>query len=327
MQRAARLRRHPRRRAEGSGRHRRSAAKRRHREGRSRRRSVRSLPRHGQGPAAARTEITLFKSVGTAIEDLAAAMLVWQASRDQGRTRQSSRGDVETARHDSFGQNLRPDDPRGARRGARRRRRHRRLRVLSAVAAPSRLRGGARARRARAAAAPQKVALSVDADDAISPPIVEALKPDMLQLHGTETPERVAAVQNALRPAGDEGAADRRTPPISRRSGSMPVADRLLFDARAPRDATRPGGLGKPFDWHLLRQPRSRRCRSCCRAGSMPAMSPRRCASRARRGVDVSSGVERAPGEKDPRQDPRLHPRRARRPTATLAAQKIASSA
>ena len=57
-----------------------------------------------------------------------------------------------------------------------------------------------------------KVALTVDADDATLAGIVDALQPDMLQLHGKETPERVTAVRQALRPAGDEGAADRRTP-------------------------------------------------------------------------------------------------------------------
>ena len=78
------------------------------------------------------------------------------------------------------------------------------------------------------------------------------------------------------------------------------VADRLLFDARAPREATRPGGLGKPFDWHLLESldpgvP-------FMLSGGLDAGNVGRGAarSRARPAVDVSSGVERRPGEKDP---------------------------
>ena len=95
-----------------------------------------------------------------------------------------------------------------------------RLRVLSAVAAPSRLRGGARARRARARTG-QKVALSVDADDDWLAASIEALKPDMLQLHGRETPERVAAVRS---PFGLPvmKALPIASAPTCRRSGSTP---------------------------------------------------------------------------------------------------------
>ena len=78
------------------------------------------------------------------------------------------------------------------------------------------------------------------------------------------------------------------------------VADRLLFDARAPREATRPGGLGRPFDWRLLAglDPGV----PFMLSGGLDAGNVARgaCASRARAGVDVSSGVERAPGDKDP---------------------------
>ena len=80
-----------------------------------------------------------------------------------------------------------------------------------------------------------------------------ALQPDMLQLHGKETPARVDRAQAALRPAGDEGDSGRgEERPRARRATYAAIADRLLFDARAPREATRPGGLGKAFDWQLL---------------------------------------------------------------------------
>ena len=97
----------------------------------------------------------------------------------------------------------------------------------------------------------RKVAVTVDADDALLARIIETLEPDMLQLHGHDTPQRVAVVRESF------GLPVMKVLPIETKSDLLPisshtgVADRLLFDARAPREATRPGGLGKPFDWHL----------------------------------------------------------------------------
>lgn len=143
-----------------------------------------------------------------------------------------------------------------------------------------------------------KVALTVNANNETLADIVAALKPDMLQLHGTESPERVAVVRSRF------GLPVMKALPIATRADLSPireyanVADRLLFDARAPETATRPGGLGKTFDWALL-------------AGlntDVPYMlsgglGPDNVAEAIRitraPGVDVSSGVERAPGEKD----------------------------
>ena len=146
------------------------------------------------------------------------------------------------------------------------------------------------------------MALTVDANDEMLAAIIAALKPDMLQLHGKETPERVVAVRTRFGlpvmkalPIADARRSCRRSAIYAN------VADRLLFDARAPQDATRPGGLGKPFDWTLLKGVDAGRSRSCSPAGSMPDNVAEAIAHhRARRGVDVSSGVERAPGEKDP---------------------------
>src|ERR1044071_2083980 len=98
-----------------------------------------------------------------------------------------------------------------------------------------------------------KVALAVDANDEMLRGIVDALKPDLLQLHGHETPERVATVRSRF------GVPVMKVLPISERSDLSPirefanVADRLMFDARPPQDATRPGGLGRAFDWTLLK--------------------------------------------------------------------------
>jgi len=157
----------------------------------------------------------------------------------------------------------------------------------------------ARALGARVRGRARKVALSVDADDDFLAATIDALKPDMLQLHGRETPERVVVVRTRF------GLPVIKALPIETRSDLSPirlhadVADRLLFDARPPRGATRPGGLGKSFDWSLL-------------AGVNPSVpymlsggldvSNVAEALRITRApaVDVSSGVERAPGVKDP---------------------------
>jgi phosphoribosylanthranilate isomerase len=144
-----------------------------------------------------------------------------------------------------------------------------------------------------------KVALSVDADDATLTAIVESLKPDMLQLHGVEPPERVTALR------GHFGLPVMKAVPIAERKDLArievykTVADWLIFDARAPRDATRPGGLGTPFDWTLLKgiDPGIPYMLS----GGLDAGNVAEALRITRApGVDVSSGVERAPGEKDP---------------------------
>ena len=77
------------------------------------------------------------------------------------------------------------------------------------------------------------------------------------------------------------------------------VADRLIFDAMAPRDATRPGGLGKPFDWRLL-QNLDPRVPFMLSGGLDPGNVAQAIRTTGPGGVDVSSGVERAPGDKDP---------------------------
>jgi phosphoribosylanthranilate isomerase len=143
-----------------------------------------------------------------------------------------------------------------------------------------------------------KVALTVDADDATLAAVVEALKPDMLQLHGVETPERVTALRSRF------GLPVMKALPIAERKDLAridlykKVADRLIFDARAPQDATRPGGLGTPFDWTLLKgvDPGIPFMLSGgLDAGNVAEALRITCGP----GVDVSSGVERAPGEKD----------------------------
>jgi phosphoribosylanthranilate isomerase len=144
-----------------------------------------------------------------------------------------------------------------------------------------------------------KVALIVDADDATLDAIVEALRPDMLQLHGKEPPARVADVKRRLRLPVMKAIPVETSADLAAVPAYAGVADRLLFDARAPRAATRPGGLGKPFDWHLLQD--VDRAVPFMLSGGLDAgnVAEALVVTRAA-GVDVSSGVERAPGEKDP---------------------------
>jgi phosphoribosylanthranilate isomerase len=145
----------------------------------------------------------------------------------------------------------------------------------------------------------RKVALSVDATDAELERVVEALKPDMLQLHGKETPERVVAVRSRF------GLPVMKALPIEQKSDLAPirvyekVVDWMLFDGRAPREATRPGGLGKTFDWALLEN-LDLKIRFMLSGGLDAGNVAEALRVTRAPAVDVSSGVERAPGEKDP---------------------------
>jgi phosphoribosylanthranilate isomerase len=144
----------------------------------------------------------------------------------------------------------------------------------------------------------QKVALTVDADDALLAGIVEALQPDVLQLHGHEPLARVMALKQRFGLSVMKAIAIATERDLAAVADYAAVADRLLFDARAPREATRPGGLGNAFDWHLLQDIRPglpfMLSGGLDEANVAEALRVTRAP-----GVDVSSGVERAPGEKD----------------------------
>ncbi len=143
-----------------------------------------------------------------------------------------------------------------------------------------------------------KVALVVDATDAALDAIVEGVPLDMLQLHGHETPERVAEVRSRY------GLPVMKVVAVSD-EGDLPaimdyalVSDQLLIDAKPPRDAVLPGGNGLAFDWRLVAQ--RRWLRPWMLAGGL---TPENVAQAIRltnvRQVDVASGVESAPGVKD----------------------------
>lgn len=152
---------------------------------------------------------------------------------------------------------------------------------------------------ARAKGRALRVALLVDPDDAELATTVAALDPDVLQLHGAETPARVAEIRArfgrpVMKAIGVAGAADLA------RVSAYPGAERILLDAKPPKRADAlPGGNGVAFDWSLL-------------AGVDPGVSfmlsggldpdnvAQAIAVTGARAVDVSSGVERRPGDKDP---------------------------
>lgn len=143
-----------------------------------------------------------------------------------------------------------------------------------------------------------KVGLIVDAEDALIDRLLGRVPLDMLQLHGTESPERVAEISArfGLPVMKAVGVAD---------EGDLPaldeyarVADQILVDAKPPKGAAVPGGNGIAFDWRLI----------AGRRWPVPWMlagglTPDNVAEAIRltgaQQVDVSSGVERAPGEKD----------------------------
>lgn len=144
-----------------------------------------------------------------------------------------------------------------------------------------------------------KVGLVVDADDTTLGRIVERGKIDMLQLHGAESPARVAEIRSrfglpVMKAILVETAAD-----VDRARDFETVADRLMFDARPPKDATRPGGNARPFDWTLLkgRAP----AKPWLLAGGLSAANVAEAVrASGASAVDVSSGVETAPGSKSP---------------------------
>jgi len=144
------------------------------------------------------------------------------------------------------------------------------------------------------------VAVTVDADDAFLDAIVASLRPDLLQLHGHETPERVAALKARHRLPVMKAVSLREAADLRRLDAYVGIADRFLLDAKAPAGARLPGGNGVAFDWSLLaglgRRVPYMLSGGINRANLRAALTQVRPA-----GIDVSSGVESAPGRKDER--------------------------
>lgn len=143
------------------------------------------------------------------------------------------------------------------------------------------------------------VAVTVDADDALLTEIALILKPDLIQLHGSETPERAVQARTLTGARIIRALSVRTAADIDAASDWEPVVDHLMFDAKPPEGSALPGGVGASFDWSLL----------AGRAFDRPwflagGLNPTNVAEAVRITgaplVDVSSGVESAPGVKDP---------------------------
>lgn len=143
------------------------------------------------------------------------------------------------------------------------------------------------------------VAVTVDASDAFLDEIVAAMHPDMLQLHGSETPERVTQVKaryslSVMKALSVSEAAD-----LERIKPFIGVADRFLFDAKPPKGSQLPGGNGVAFDWHILAGLDA--SVDYMLSGGLNAANIGDALRLANPpGIDISSGVESAPGVKDP---------------------------
>ncbi|SMH52107.1 phosphoribosylanthranilate isomerase [Maritimibacter sp. HL-12] len=143
-----------------------------------------------------------------------------------------------------------------------------------------------------------KVALVVDPDDALLDQITAQVPIDMLQLHGGESPARVAAIRAryglpVMKAVGIAEASD-----LEKLDTYLPVADQILVDAKPPKGAEVPGGMGVPFDWRLIAG--RHWSKPWMLAGGLTAQNVGLAVKlTGARQVDVSSGVESAPGVKD----------------------------
>jgi len=143
-----------------------------------------------------------------------------------------------------------------------------------------------------------RVALTVDADDAMLDELTGAVPLDMLQLHGHESPARVAGIKKryglpVMKAVGISGETD-----LSQIDFYAKAADQLLIDTKPPPEASRPGGNARTFDWQLLSG--RRWTVPWMLAGGLNAGNVAEAIRvTGTRQVDVSSGVETAPGVKD----------------------------
>ncbi|HVZ29253.1 MAG TPA: phosphoribosylanthranilate isomerase [Asticcacaulis sp.] len=147
--------------------------------------------------------------------------------------------------------------------------------------------------------APSLVSVLVDPDDGLLTAVRDEVKPDLIQLHGKESPDRVRDIRAhfgmpVIKVLSISEAAD-----LARADEYVPHADYLMFDAKPPKDATRPGGWGLSFDWTLLRGFEGGK--PWFLAGGLTADNVAEAVQiSGAKLVDVSSGVESAPGVKDP---------------------------
>ncbi|ODA67785.1 N-(5'-phosphoribosyl)anthranilate isomerase [Methyloligella halotolerans] len=142
------------------------------------------------------------------------------------------------------------------------------------------------------------VAVLVDPDDELIDRIVTTVNPDYLQLHGSESPERVAAIKVRSELPVIKAVPVEKAENVDDAAGYIEIADIILFDAKPPKGSKMPGGRGERFDWELLSEPDVPRPFGV--SGGLDAGNVLEAMAVTHPDlVDVSSGVESAPGEKD----------------------------
>lgn len=169
--------------------------------------------------------------------------------------------------------------------------RHLSLDAAAALAATAKALGKARS-----------VVLLVNPNDDLVAEVAERVSPQIIQLHGHETPQQVAAIRNRA-----PGCLIWKAVPVATRADVADVeaylapgtADLILFDAKPPADAPLPGGNGLVFDWTIL-DGMAERYGFALAGGLTPENVPAAIRLTGAAIVDVSSGVESAPGQKDP---------------------------
>lgn len=144
------------------------------------------------------------------------------------------------------------------------------------------------------------VAVVVDAGDGFLDGIVETVRPSMLQLHGRETPARVAALKARYHLPVMKAFAIREAEDLEQIQDYREIADRFLLDAKPPAGSELPGGNGEAFDWTLLAG-LDRNVDYMLSGGLNAGNIGEALAIATPAGVDISSGVESAPGVKDDR--------------------------
>ncbi len=153
--------------------------------------------------------------------------------------------------------------------------------------------------RARGAGKAKVVAVTVDADDALLTEIALILRPDLIQLHGSETPARAEQVRTLTGAGIIKALPIRVHEDFDEAVAWEPFADHLMFDAKPPEGSSLPGGVGARFDWTLLAG-RAFRHPWFVAGGLTPGNVGEAVRISGAPMVDVSSGVETAPGVKDP---------------------------
>jgi phosphoribosylanthranilate isomerase len=144
----------------------------------------------------------------------------------------------------------------------------------------------------------ETVAVTVDPDDALLAQIRDAMAPDWIQLHGSENAQRIVQIRQYAKKGVMKSIPVAQASDLEAANTFSPVADMLVFDAKPPEGASRPGGWGTGYDYSLLKN-MNLRLPWLLSGGLDPTNVAKAVIASGAHAVDVSSGVETAPGIKD----------------------------